>query len=75
MIRHVEVHHPAAVMRQDDEDKQHPEGRSRHSEEIHRGHFLDVIFQEGPPGLGRRIPESAQVLAHRRRGDLDSQLE
>jgi hypothetical protein len=27
MIRHVAVHHTAAVMRQDDEDKQHPEGR------------------------------------------------
>src|SRR6266849_9638738 len=51
MIRHVEVHHTAAVMRQDDEDKQHPEGRSRHSEEIHRGHFLHVTCQEGPPGL------------------------
>src|SRR5207302_9601450 len=40
MIRHVEVHHTAAVMRQDDEDKQRPEGRSRHSEEIHRGRLL-----------------------------------
>jgi integrase len=51
MIRHIEVHHTAAVMRQDDEDKQHPEGRSRHSEEIHRGHLLHVICQESPPGL------------------------
>lgn len=35
MPRRVAVHHTAAVMRQDHEDKQHPEGRSRHSEEIH----------------------------------------
>jgi len=37
MIRHIELHHTAAVMRQDDENEQHPEGRSRHSKEIHRG--------------------------------------
>src|SRR5262249_60902189 len=75
MIRHIEVQHTAAVMRQDDENKQHPERRSRHSEEIHRGHLLHVICQEGPPGLRRRTPASAQILTHRRRGDLDSQLE
>src|SRR6266849_6316749 len=51
MIRHTAVHHTAAVMRQDDENKQHPEGRSRHSEEIHRDHLLHVICQEGPPSL------------------------
>jgi hypothetical protein len=51
MIRHIEVHHTAAVMRQDDENKQHSEGRSRHSKEIHRGHLLHVIGQKGPPGL------------------------
>jgi hypothetical protein len=34
-----------------------------------------VIRQEGPPGLRRRIPASAKILAHCLRGDLDSQLE
>ncbi len=51
MIRHVEVHHTAAVMRQDDENKQHAEGRGRHGKEIRRGHLLHVICQETPPGL------------------------
>src|SRR5580704_454736 len=47
----------------------------RHSKEIYRGHLLDVIRQEGPPCLRRRIPASAEILAHGRRGDLDTQLE
>ncbi len=51
MIRHIEVHHTAAVMRQDDENKQYAKGRSRHNKEIHRGHLLHVICQESPPGL------------------------
>ena len=75
MIRHIEVQHTAAIMRQDDENKQYPEGRRRHSEKIHRGHLLPVICQESPPGLRRRLPPLAQILAHGRWGDLDSQLE
>src|SRR5215467_7539081 len=75
MIRHVEVQHTAAIMRQDDENKQYPEGRSRHSEENHRGRWLHVLCQKGPPDLRRRTPASTQILAHRRRGDLDSELE
>src|SRR5215471_1597337 len=54
MIRHVEMQHTAAVMRQDDENKQHAEACSRPSKEIHRGHLLHVICREGPPGLRRR---------------------
>src|SRR5262249_600227 len=75
MIRHVEVQHTAAIMRQDNENKQYPEGRSRHSEEIHRGHLLHVICQKSSPGLRRRIPALAQILAHCGWGDLDSELE
>ena len=46
----------------------------RHSKEIYRGHLLDVIRQEGPPCLRRRIPASAQILAHGRRGNRECEV-
>ena len=50
---HLEVHHTPSPMRQDNEDKQHPEGCRGHRKKVDRGHLPDMIPQEGSPSLGR----------------------
>src|SRR5207302_8041229 len=72
---HLEVHHMPSLMRQDDEDKQHPKGCSGNREKVDRGHLPYMIPQEGSPSLGRRSSASLQILGNRRLRELDSQLE
>src|SRR5450759_1334185 len=58
----IEMHDPSAVVSQ--HHVQHLKANGRHREEVDRNRGLHVVFQEGPPCLGRRIPTVDHVFAH-----------
>ena len=47
----------------------------RHSKEVNRDHRLDVVLQDGPPGLRRRLAVARHVLPHAGLADIDAELE
>jgi hypothetical protein len=51
VLGHVEVDDAPPMMSEHDEDEEHAQARSGHSEEINRDEVLDMIGQERPPGL------------------------
>src|SRR5437879_2759483 len=75
VLGHLEVQHAASSMCQYHEHKQNPEGHGRNREEVDGSHLFRMIYQEGSPGLRRRLPVSAQIFGHRRWRHLDPQLE
>jgi hypothetical protein len=46
-----------------------------HREEVDRYHGLEVILQEGPPGLRRWLAASHHILGNTGLADVDAQLE
>src|SRR5918993_5083949 len=54
MCRHRDVHHTAAIVRQQDQDEQYTPGDRWDHEEIGGRDLLEVAGQEGPPRLRRR---------------------
>jgi hypothetical protein len=52
MFRHVEMHGPSTMVKQDDEDEQDATGDSWYGEEIDRAQRGDMIGEEGSPCLG-----------------------
>ena len=55
MRRDVHVDHAASVVGQDDEHEQHAEGGGRDREEVDRRELGDMIREERPPRLRRRL--------------------
>ena len=51
VLRHVEVHDAAALVRQHQEYEQDPSGHRRNGKEIHRCSQCDVVREEGSPRL------------------------
>src|SRR5215469_18982763 len=75
MSRHGEMQDPAPFVSQNHEYVQHPKVNRRHREEVDRYHTLDVILQEGPPSLRRRLAVSRHIFANAGFANLDAQLE
>src|SRR5215472_5018542 len=75
MRRDVEMHDPPSVVRQHQQHVQGLKADRGHGEEVHGDHGLDVILQEGPPGLRRWLPASRHVLAHTSLADVDAEFE
>ena len=50
-ISHIEVQDLSALMRQNQEDIKDPEGGGRDDKEIPGDEVLDMVLEEGPPGL------------------------
>src|SRR5215831_21017695 len=75
MPRYVEMDDASAVVSQNQEHVKHLKSDGRHSEEVHRDHALDVILQEGLPGLRGWIAPAYEILAHAGFADVDAQLE
>ena len=63
------------VMCQHQEHVEDLEPDGRHRKKVDRHHRLDVIFQEGPPGLRRWLVVPRHVLAYAGLADVDSELE
>ena len=74
-IIQVEVDDTTPVVRQHEKDVEHLEADGRHREEVHRDHGLDVILEEGPPGLRRRLAVARHVLADAGLANVDAQFE
>src|SRR5215467_844478 len=51
MLRHMEMQHLATTMFQHQEYEQHLHRNRRHGEEVDGDHLIQVIVQEGLPGL------------------------
>jgi hypothetical protein len=70
-----EMENPATVVRQDQEYVQHLKANAWHREEVDRYHGLEVILQEGAPGLRRWLAASHHILGNTGLADVDAQLE
>ena len=75
MLGDIEMHNAPAIMSQNEKHVQDPKSESGHHEKVHRDQLLDMIFQERPPGLGRRLPMLHHIFRDRGLGNLDSKLE
>src|SRR5713101_1752683 len=71
----IKMDYPAPVMRQHQKHVQHLEADRRHGEEVDGHQVLDVIVQEGTPGLRGRLAVPQHVLGHAGLTDLDAQFE
>src|SRR5215831_12413403 len=70
MPRYVEMDDASTVVSQNQEHVKHLKSDGRHSQEVYRDHALDVILQEGLPGLRGWIAPAYEGFA-----DVDAQLE
>jgi hypothetical protein len=71
----LEMHNAPAVVCQNQEHVQDLKSDCWHAEKVHRHHALDVILEEGPPGLRWRLPATYHVLAHARLAEVDAEFE
>src|SRR5215471_4769483 len=75
MPGYVEMEDASAVVSQNQEHVKHLKSDGRHGKEVDRDHALDVILQEGLPGLRGWIAPAYEVLAHAGFADVDAKLE
>jgi hypothetical protein len=54
VLGHVEVDHTPAMVGEHDEDKEHPQARGVHREEIEGDEVPDMVGEERAPGLVQR---------------------
>jgi hypothetical protein len=71
----IKVDHPAPVMRQHQKHVQHLESDRRNGKEVDGHQVLDVIVQEGTPGLRGWLAVPHHVLGHAGLTALDAQFE
>ena len=71
----VEMDDPPSVVSQNQEHVQDLKPDRRHRKEVDRHHGLQVVLQEGPPCLRRRVTTADHVFAHAGLADIDAELE
>ena len=71
----IEMEDPATVMSQHQEHVEDLEPNRGNREEIDRHQGLDVVVEESPPGLRRRLTEPDHVLADAGLPDVDAEFE
>ena len=69
------MHDPPSVASHNQEHVQDLIPDRRHSEEVDRHHVLDMILQEGPPRLRRRLPTAYDILAQASLADINAAFE
>ena len=74
MRGHAKVKESAAIMRQNQKNEEQTESRRGNHEEICRGQFLPMIFQEGPPGLRGWLAVRNHVLSNRGLREVDAEF-
>lgn len=75
MRRDSEMHNPPTLVGQYQKHIQDLEPDRRHGEEIDGYKALDMVLEESPPRLGRRLATADQVFAHARFADIDAELQ
>src|SRR5262249_18618388 len=63
------------IVRQHEENEEHPKGGRRYREEVHRSHLRHMICEERSPRLRGWSARSPQILTDSRWRHFDSQLE
>ena len=71
---HGAVENAPAIVGQDQKHVQNLKPDRRHREEVDGNQTLEMIFQEGSPGLGGWFPTTSHVFAYARFADLEAQL-
>src|SRR5919106_2642972 len=66
---------PPTLVRKHEKDVEDLKSDGRHGEEVHRDKALQVVLEESPPGLGRRLAAADEVVAHARLADVDAELQ
>src|SRR5215831_2841605 len=66
VFRYVPVQYASPIVRQHEENEQHPKGGRRYREEVHRSHLRHVIREERSPRLRGWFARSPQILADSR---------
>lgn len=69
----IEVNELASIMSEHDEAVKYSEADGVNGEEIDRGDFLEVVVDEGLPGLWRRTLYADPILPDRGRSDMDAE--
>src|SRR5437588_2383064 len=72
---HIEVQDSAPVMGQHQKHIENLETKGRYGKEIDGDQLLQVILQEGAPGLRRRFAAAQHVFAHAALRDMDAKFE
>jgi len=75
MLREVEVQDPAPMVGEDDQDEEHTQLSSGHSEEVDRDQVLDMVREECSPGLGRGCAPLGDQPGESALGHFDPKLE
>ena len=75
MLGDVEVEDPAPMVSEDDQDEEHPQLSSGHSEEVDRDEIPDVIREERPPGLRGRCRALRDQAGDRTLGYFNPELQ
>ena len=73
MLRDIEMDDAPAIVTENDENEQNPEGGGRQREEVDGHQDLDMIVEKAPPGLGRWLATANHVLGNSglRNGDAE----
>ncbi len=64
MLRDIEMDDATAIVTENDEKEQNPEGGGRQREEVDGHQVLDMIVEKAPPGLGRWLAPANHVLGN-----------
>jgi len=75
MLGDIEMNNAPAIMSQNKKHLEDLESHGGNHEEVDGNQLVDVVFQEGPPGLGRRLPMPHHIFRDRRLRHFDSELE
>ena len=70
----MEVHDPASVVGEDNQDEEYVEPNRWNHEEVQGHQFLRVVGEERSPRGRRRLGATDPVLLHRGLGDVDAEL-
>src|SRR5437660_3143924 len=74
MRGYAKVKESTAIMRQNQKNEEQTESRRGNHKEVCRNQLLDMIFQEGPPGLRGWLAVANHVLGNRRLRKVDAEF-
>jgi hypothetical protein len=74
VFRNVEMHDPSPFVGENHKHKQHPEGRSRHREEIAGDQVLDMSVEKCLPGWRGWLRSAGAILLHGRFDNINAEF-
>ncbi len=74
MLRDIVMDDAPAIVTENDENEQNPEGGGRQREEVDGHQVLNMIVEKAPPGPGWWLGTANHVLGNRGLGNGDAEL-